>query len=83
MPKKEKKDIITNREFTIISNPPHKGHNPLPDEIDFDDENEDTLEETLIGMEYDVDTGEDYWPEENEENLEEEEEKPREPLVQP
>ena len=69
-----KKDIITNTEFTRINNQPRKNHAPLPDEIFSDDENSDSLEETLIGMEYDLDSDEDYWEEEMEKNLEKEEE---------
>ncbi|MGZ3788790.1 MAG: hypothetical protein ACXVLQ_09720 [Bacteriovorax sp.] len=89
MPKrKEKKDIISYPEFTVLNNPQRKKKHrgPVPEDIYHDDENEDTLEETLIGMEYDLDTGENDWPEEAEEDVEErirrEEEKsegPREP----
>jgi hypothetical protein len=66
-----KKDLITNREFTKLNNPPHRGHNPLPDELINDDENDDTLEETLIGMEYDLDPGDEDWDEEDDVDLDE------------
>lgn len=66
--KKVKKDIISNDEFTRINNPPKGKHRvPVKNEIIHDDENKDAFEETLIGMEYDVDTGEDEWPEDDEE----------------
>lgn len=84
MPKKnkEKKDMLSYREFTKIGNPPKRSlKNALPDEIiPNDDENTDTLEETLIGMEYDLDSDEDYWEEENEEDVEEKAEKMEESL---
>ncbi len=50
-----KKDLIDNAEFTKISlRPKIKHHIPLKNENINDDENRDSLEETLIGMEYDL-----------------------------
>jgi hypothetical protein len=67
---KQKKDIITNTEFTTINNPPRKKLHRLPNETNHDDENVDHLKETLIGMEYDLDPGEDEWEEEWQEEKE-------------
>jgi hypothetical protein len=64
----KKKDLISNAEFTKISlRPKDKHHIPLKNENINDDENKDAFEETLIGMEYDLE-GEDE--EENDEDYE-------------
>lgn len=63
-------DLVTESDFTRLAVPKKKHHTQLPDELTFDDENEINLEETLIGMEYDLDPGEDDWSEEDEVNLE-------------
>lgn len=85
MPNKEnikKHDLVTESDFTRLANPKKKHHTQLPDEVTIDDENEISLEETLVGMEYDLDPGEDDWSEENEVDLEkmgEDETYPNEP----
>lgn len=56
--KKEKHDIISESDFTKLNQPKIKHHYPLPSEVIDDDENIDTLDETLLGMEYDVDSEE-------------------------
>lgn len=56
MEKTKKKDLIGYKEFTDISKPTKKIYIPTRDNIiPSDDENELPLEETLVGMEYDLD----------------------------
>ncbi len=69
MSKRIKKDVISNREFTMINNSPKQGHIPFPDEKILEDENKDSFKEMLIGMEYDLDQAEDDWDEEEIKNL--------------
>lgn len=53
--KQVKKDIMGYKEFTNISKPTKKQHIPTRDQIlPHDDENEFPQEETLVGMEYDI-----------------------------
>lgn len=90
MPKK-KHDLVTEEDFTRLANPKKKLHTQLPDELVFDDENEDNLEETLIGMEYDLDPDgdenydENYDEDENVdlEALDQDETYPNEPSLHP
>jgi hypothetical protein len=56
--KKEKHDIISESDFTKLNLPKIKHHYPLPSEVIPDDENIDTLDETLLGMEYDIESEE-------------------------
>ena len=51
--RKEKVDLITEREFNKINLPKKKKHRNLPSESIPEDENNDSYIETLIGMEYD------------------------------
>jgi hypothetical protein len=81
--KNKRKDTLEENDFTLLNNPPRKRHAPLPDEILSDDENEDMLEEILIGMEYDLDPGEDDWSEEDDTELGEEASSPNEPSHHP
>ncbi len=82
---KVKKDIISDRDFIKLNNPTRKSHSPLPDELLHEDENDDTLEETLIGMEYDLDPDGDNWDESDEVDLslEDEVDIPNEPSHHP
>jgi hypothetical protein len=57
--KKQKNDLISESDFTKMNFPKKKHHYPLPSEVIPDDENIDPLEETLIGMEYDLESEED------------------------
>lgn len=57
--KKQKPDLLSESEFTKLNIHKKKHHYPLPNEIIPEDENIDSLEETLIGMEYDVESDED------------------------
>ena len=51
----KKKDVMGYNEFTNISKPTKKVHIPTRDQIlPRDDENEFPMEETLVGMEYDL-----------------------------
>lgn len=56
--KKHKPDIISESEFTKMNVPKEKHHYPLPEEVIPEDENSDPLEETLMGMEYDLEEDE-------------------------
>nr|BDT27561.1 hypothetical protein BHI3_10270 [Bacteriovorax sp. HI3] len=47
-----KADTISYKEFNKLTNP--KGDQVTPEGVLFDDENINSLEETLMGMEYDV-----------------------------
>lgn len=81
-----KKILVSEDDFTRLANPKKKYHTQLPDELAFDDENEINLEETLIGMEYDLDPVEEDWSEEDEVDLEdlgEDENFPNEPSLHP
>jgi len=57
--KKQKKDLISESDFTKLNLPKTKHHFPMPRKVIPEDENADQLEETLIGMEYDVESEED------------------------
>ncbi|MDD4974541.1 MAG: hypothetical protein PHY93_09345 [Bacteriovorax sp.] len=57
--KKQKTDLISESDFTKMNFPKKKHHYPLPSEVIPEDENLDPLEETLIGMEYDLESEED------------------------
>lgn len=56
--KKQKADFISESEFTKMNTQKVKHHYPLPSEVIPEDENADQLKETLIGMEYDVESNE-------------------------
>lgn len=56
--KKHKSAFISNREFTEIILPKKKHHYSLPSEVIPEDENADALKETLVGMEYDIESNE-------------------------
>lgn len=82
----KKKDLVSESDFTRLANPKKKHHTQLPDELAFGDENETNLEETLIGMEYDLDPVEDDWSEDDEVDLDdlgEDENFPNEPSHHP
>lgn len=82
----KKKILVSEEDFTRLANPKKKHHTQLPDEVAFDDENETNLEETLIGMEYDLDPRDDDWSEEDETDLEDlgkDENFPNEPSLHP
>lgn len=90
MPKNENADqkniLLSEEDFTRLANPKKKHHTQLPDEVVSGDENETTLEETLIGMEYDLDPADDDWDEQDETDLEdlgEDENFPNEPSLHP
>lgn len=57
--KKHKSAIISNRDFTKIIIPKKKHHYALPSEVIPEDENTDAFKETLVGMEYDIESNED------------------------
>ena len=57
--KKHKRDLISENDFTKIILKKDKHHYPLPDEVIPEDENTDPLKETLVGMEYDIESEED------------------------
>lgn len=48
-----KADTISYKEFNKLTDHSDTNHDPLPNEVLFDDENINQLEETLMGMEYD------------------------------
>ena len=64
--KNKKADLISEREFTKIMMPKKKHHYSLPSEVVDDDENTDALQETLVGMEYDLESDEDIIDSEDE-----------------
>ena len=49
-----KPDTIGYSEFNKLTDHSDTHHDPLPSEVLFDDENKDQLEETLMGMEYEL-----------------------------
>lgn len=49
-----KPDTLSYKEFNKLTDHTDTHHDPLPSEVLFDDENSNQLEETLMGMEYDV-----------------------------
>ncbi len=49
-----KPDTLSYKEFNKLTDHSDTHHDPLPSEVLFDDENVNQLEETLMGMEYDV-----------------------------
>lgn len=49
-----KPDTITYKEFNKLTDHSDVHHDPLPSEVLFDDENANRLEETLMGMEYEL-----------------------------
>ena len=49
-----KPDTISYKEFNKFTDKTHSHHDPLPREVLFEDENTNQLEETLMGMEYDL-----------------------------
>lgn len=67
MPRKA--DTISYREFNKLTDHTNTNHDPLPSEVLFDDENIDKLEETLMGMEYDLEDLDELADEEEKEIL--------------
>jgi outer membrane translocation and assembly module TamA len=69
-----KPDTIGYREFNRLTDHSDTHHDPLPSEVLFDDENTDQLEETLMGMEYELEeldeVREDLDDEDDEDSLE-------------
>ena len=57
--KKKKSDLISGSDFTKLNLPKTKHHYPLPRDVIPEDENADQFQETIIGMEYDVESEED------------------------
>ncbi len=55
MPNKHKEDLISQEEFNELSSKSEINNIPLPHNSNFDDENRDSLDETLMGMEYALD----------------------------
>lgn len=55
MPNKQKEDLISQEEFNELSSKSEINNVPLPHNSNFDDENRDSLDETLMGMEYALD----------------------------
>lgn len=55
-----KKDIISDDEFTKMNLQKPRHHYVIPEDVIPEDENIDQLQETLIGMEYDIESDEDY-----------------------
>ena len=53
---KPKEDVITETEFTKLNIPKKNHHYQLPSESIYPDENANVEEETLLGMEYDLDS---------------------------
>lgn len=49
-----KPDTLTYKEFNKLTDHTDVHHDPLPNEVLFDDENMTRLEETLMGMEYEL-----------------------------
>ena len=49
-----KPDTISYKEFNKLTDHTDIHHDPLPSEVLFDDENINQLEETLMGMEYEL-----------------------------
>jgi hypothetical protein len=49
-----KPDTIGYKEFNKLTDHTDTHHDPLPSEVLFDDENVDQFEETLMGMEYEL-----------------------------
>lgn len=49
-----KPDTIGYKEFNKLTDHTDTHHDPLPSEVLFDDENDNPLEETLMGMEYEL-----------------------------
>lgn len=49
-----KPDTLSYREFNRLTDHSDTNHDPLPSEVLFDDENINQLEETLMGMEYEL-----------------------------
>lgn len=49
-----KPDTISYKEFNKLTDHTDTHHDPLPSEVLFDDENNNQLEETLMGMEYEL-----------------------------
>jgi len=49
-----KPDTISYKEFNKLTDHTDVHHDPLPSEVLFDDENSNQLEETLMGMEYEI-----------------------------
>lgn len=49
-----KPDTITYKDFNKLTDHSDTHHDPLPTEVLFDDENTNQLEETLMGMEYEL-----------------------------
>ena len=49
-----KSDTINYKEFNKLTDYTNTHHDPLPSEVLFDDENTNPLEETLMGMEYEL-----------------------------
>lgn len=55
MPNKNKDDLISQEEFNELSSRSGNNNIPLLYNTNFDDENKDSLNETLMGMEYALD----------------------------
>ena len=62
-----KPDTISYREFNKLTDHSDTNHDPLPTEVLFDDENINQLEETLMGMEYELEDLEELEDEEDRE----------------
>jgi hypothetical protein len=53
-----KSDVITESQFTKMSTPKSKKHFQVPSDLILDDENYNVVDETLMGMEYDLESNE-------------------------
>lgn len=62
-----KPDTITYKEFNKLTDHSDTNHDPLPSEVLFDDENINQLEETLMGMEYELEDKDELEDEEDHE----------------
>ena len=80
-----KPDTISYKEFNKLTDHTDTHHDPLPSEVLFDDENVNQLEETLMGMEYELEDLDELEDEEDheialelsEDDMEEEDENPK------
>ncbi|MDO9183614.1 MAG: hypothetical protein Q7U04_14465 [Bacteriovorax sp.] len=70
--KKEKHDLLSDTDFIKLNLPKKKHHYPLPSDVIPEDENSDQLRETLLGMEYDLESPEDRMDDDLEEDEQEE-----------
>ena len=65
-----KPDTIGYKEFNKLTDHSDTHHDPLPSEVLFDDENINQLEETLMGMEYEIEELDELKDEDDEDALE-------------